>query len=130
MKEGYRWIELKETLIIHETQLIEHGGKQGFKDESLLEAALMRPRHKAVYASLEIFDLAAAYAWGIVRDHPFSDGNKRVALVICETFLELNGYLLEAADEECVRVFLEMAAGDLSESEMAHWIKTNSKKAT
>ena len=119
---GYRWITARDALIIHEAQLVEHGGKFGFKDENALESAMMRARHKALYGHPAVHDLAASYAWAIAKNHPFIDGKKRVALVVCESFLEYNGYLLTASDEECVEILLRVAASEITEEELSIWI--------
>lgn len=118
---------MKEStaLAIHEEQLLEHGGGQGVRDMGLLQSALARPENLAHYGEPDVFDLAAAYAFGIAKNHPFIDGNKRTAFVVMELFLALNGVELEASDEECVTKFLALASGDLSEGGLAHWLRGN-----
>jgi death-on-curing protein len=121
------WIELDVVLAVHDEQLAEHGGQPGVRDAGLLESALSRPRHQFAYGQPSIQHLATSYAFGISRNHPFLDGNKRTSLVVAELFLELNGYELTATDAQCVTTFLALAAGDLSEDELATWITANSK---
>ena len=108
---------------VHEEQLAEHGGPPGVRDEALLAAALARPQHRALYGSPDASELAASYAFGIARNHPFVDGNKRTAFVAMETFLELNGFELDASDEACVLAMLGLAAGELDEQAFARWIR-------
>lgn len=120
------WIELEVVLAIHDEQLAEHGGQPGVRDSGLLESALGRPRHQFAYGEPSIPRLAASYAFGISRNHPFLDGNKRTSLVVAELFLELNGYALIAGDSECVTTFLQLAAGELTEETLAGWIAAHS----
>ena len=107
----------------HAEQLAEHGGGAGVRDAGMLESAMARPQNLAVYGEPDAAALAGAYAFGIARDHPFVDGNKRTAAVVSETFLVLNGYALTATDAELVVAFLALAAGELSEEEMADWFR-------
>ncbi len=109
----------------HAEQLAEHGGGEGVRDMRLLESAMARPQNLASYGDPDIAELAAAYAFGIARNHPFVDGNKRTAAVVSETFLALNGRSLAASDAELVVAFLALAAGELSEEEMADWFRTH-----
>ena len=120
------WVALDVVLAIHDVQLAEHGGQPGVRDQGLLESALSRPRHQLEYGESSIPRLAASYAFGISRNHPFLDGNKRTSLVVAELFLELNGYALTASDSQCVTTFLQLAAGDLSEEQLAEWIAVHS----
>lgn len=119
------WVLPAAVLAIHREQLAEHGGLDGVRDEGALESALARPRNQAAYNDPEISDLAAAYAFGIVKNHLFADGNKRAALVVVELFLVLNGYELTADDEACVITMLELADGSLAELEFAEWLRGN-----
>jgi death-on-curing protein len=113
------------VLAVHDEQLAEHGGLAGLRDRSLLLSALARPQHLATYEKPDLADLAASYAVGIARNHPFLDGNKRTALVTAAgVFLPLNGYELTASDGETVRVMLLVAEGSLSEPEFADWLRT------
>jgi len=119
------WL-LEETVIaIHQRQISEHGGIEGLRDEGLLASALARPQNLLAYAQPrpDLAALAAAYAYGIARDHPFVDGNKRTALVAARTFLLLNGVNLEASQDEKYLTFLQLAAGTLTEDQLADWIR-------
>ena len=107
----------------HAEQIAEHGGGEGVRDAGLLESAMARPQNLAAYGTPDAAELAAAYAYGIARNHPFVDGNKRTAAVVSETFLMLNGHVLTASDAELVVAFLALAAGDLSEEETAAWFR-------
>jgi death on curing protein len=121
------WIEANVIYAIHDEQLAEHGGSTGVRDSGLLESALARPRNLAVYGQPDAADLAAAYGYGIARNHPFVDGNKRTAFVAVELFLELNGYELTSADADCVLTMLALASGEIGESTFANWIRRNSR---
>ena len=123
------WISIELTLGIHSRQLAEHGGADGVRDQGLLESALGRPRHLFAYTdpTPEIPRLAAAYAFGIAKNHAFIDGNKRTAAVVCETFLLLNGFELTATDIEAYPIFLSLAAGELSEESLADWLTKNTR---
>ena len=120
------WVDLDVVLAIHDEQLAEHGGQPGVRDPGLLESALGRPRNQFAYGEPSITRLAASYAFGISRNHPFLDGNKRTSLVVAELFLELNGYELIASDAQCVTTCLQLAAGELTEDQLAEWITANS----
>jgi death-on-curing protein len=122
------WLRLEAILAAHDEQLVEHGGGVGVRDRGLLESALARPENLYAYGEPSLPKLAAAYAFGIARNHPFVDGNKRTALVAAEAFLGLNGFDLTADDVEAVRIFLALAAGELSEEELAARIGRNSVK--
>lgn len=121
------WISKELAIAIHKRQLAEHGGADGVRDEGLLDSALSRPRHLFAYddPTPGIPTLAAAYAFGIAKNHAFIDGNKRTAAVVCETFLELNGYTLTASDAEIYPVFLGLAAGSVSEGDLIKWLMAN-----
>ena len=123
---GPVWIDLEVVLAIHDEYLAEHGGQPGVRDRGLLESALSRPRNQFEHGEAAVTRLAASYAFGISRNHPFLDGNKRTSLVVVELFLELNGYELTASDVECVTTFLNLAAGDLTEEQLADWMAANS----
>lgn len=122
------WLRIEAILAAHDDQLAEHGGGVGVRDQGLLESALARPLNLHAYGEPSLPRLAAAYAFGIARNHPFVDGNKRTALVAAELFLGLNGWDLTATDVECVEVFLSLAAGELGEEELAAWINRKSKR--
>jgi death-on-curing protein len=123
MKEPV-WVREDVVLAIHRRQLAEHGGGEGIRDPSLLDSALARPKNLLAYTEGEpdLPRLAASYAWALIRNHPFVDGNKRTAYVVCRTFLKLNGWDLEASQEEKYLRFLQLAEGRLSEEELALWI--------
>jgi death-on-curing protein len=119
----WTWVSVETATAAHAEQLAEHGGGEGVRDERLLDSAMARSRNVAAYGSPDAAALAAAYAYGIARNHPFVDGNKRSAAVVSETFLVLNGYQLSATDAELVVAFLALAAGELGEEEMADWFR-------
>jgi death-on-curing protein len=119
------WIEEAVVLALHEEQLTEHGGAVGLRDLGLLQSALARPQHLATYGQPDVAALAAAYSYGVARNHPFMDGNKRTAFTVTELFLTLNGYELAADDQSCVVTMLRVAEGSVSEAEFADWIRTN-----
>ena len=119
------WVETDVALTAHREQLIEHGGGDGVRDATLLESAMARPINLANYGQPDAAALAAAYAFGIARNHPFVDGNKRTAAVVSETFLALNGHSLAASDAELAVAFLALAAGELSEEEIADWFRSH-----
>lgn len=123
------WIQEELAEAIHERQLAEHGGTPGIRDSGLLQSALARPRHLFAYGSpdVDMPALAAAIAYGLARNHPFMDGNKRTSAVACELFLELNGYVLVAGDEELYPVFLGLAAGEWSEEELTEWLRAHAR---
>lgn len=118
------------VLAVHDEQVAEHGGASGVRDLGLLESALARPQHAAAYdPDADAASLAAAYAYGIARNHPFVDGNKRTALVVLELFLELNGCTLETDDADCVATMLALAAGELDERALAAWMRARLGRA-
>ena len=121
MPGDWVWIAVDVAVAAHAEQLAEHGGGEGVRDMRLLESAMARPQNLASYGEPDAAELAAAYAFGIAPNHPFVDGNKRTAAVVSETFLILNGRSLAASDAELVVAFLALAAGELSEEEMADW---------
>jgi death on curing protein len=122
----WAWIEESVVWAVHEAQLAEHGGAAGVRDAGLLASALARPLNLASYdEKADVAALAAAYSFGIVRNHPFIDGNKRTAFVCCELFLALNGVSLEADDGNCVGTMLALTASDLGEAEFAAWLRTH-----
>lgn len=123
MTQDWIWVALGVAGAAHLEQLAEHGGGEGVRDARLLDSAMARAPNLAAYGEPDAAALAAAYAFGIARNHPFIDGNKRTAAVVSETFLALNGYTLEASDAELVVAFLALAAGELSEDELADWFR-------
>jgi death-on-curing protein len=127
---GWVWIERAIVLAIHNEQLAEHGGLTGIRDEGLLESALARPLNLAAYHTSDCADLAAAYGYGIARNHPFMDGNKRTAFVVIELFLAMNGYELVAEDVDCVLTMFALAAGELDEPALAAWVRERSGRGS
>ena len=122
----FRFLDRDIILAIHEEQLAQHGGKIGVRDEGLLESALSRPANRAAYDdTADAAMLAAAYAFGLAKNHPFIDGNKRTAYVAMELFLLDNGFALIASDEESLLTMLRLAAGEMSEEDYACWIRRN-----
>ena len=121
------WVRLDVVLAMHEEALALHGGPEGVRDLGLLESALSRPKNIFAYAEepVSLGRLAAAYARGIVANHPFVDGNKRTAFTVSVTFLKLNGLKLTASREDRVLVFWKLAAGEVSEAELAQWFERN-----
>ena len=119
------WLDSRAILAIHDEQLAEHGGGSGLRDQGLLESALARPINMAAYEDPDAAALAASYAMGLAKNHPFVDGNKRTAFVALELFLALNGRELMAGDVDCVVTMLAVAAGDIDEAELAEWIRQN-----
>ena len=117
------WVESEVAIAAHRSQLAEHGGGDGMRDRGLFDSAMARPQNLSVYGEPDAAALAASYAFGIARNHPFVDGNKRTAAVVSETFLILNGHSLCASDAEMVVAFLALAAGELSEEELADWFR-------
>ncbi|WP_026872598.1 type II toxin-antitoxin system death-on-curing family toxin [Inquilinus limosus] len=122
-----RWISRAVVLALHDEQLAEHGGASGLRDPGLLESALDRPRSLFAYGQPDLAALAAAHGFGLIRNHPFVDGNKRVAFVVAETFLALAGQEIAADDAECLSVWLSLAAGEVSEAELAAWLRPRLK---
>ncbi len=119
-----RWLAIDRVLAIHSRQIAEHGGDAGVRDLGLLESALARPLNIAAYEpGSDIARLAASYAFGIVKNHPFIDGNKRTGYVVMETFLIKNGFELHATPPDKYTTILSLAEGSLSEDELAAWIR-------
>jgi death-on-curing protein len=119
------WVGKALTLAIHDRQLAEHGGGSGVRDEGMLDSALARPQQRHAYGEPppDLADLAAALAFGLARNHPFVDGNKRTAAVACEVFIRLNSASLEATDLELYPVYLALAEGSLDEAGFAAWLR-------
>jgi death-on-curing protein len=124
---GWLWIDPDILLIAHDEQLVEHGGASGIRDQGLFESALARPQNLAAYGEPDAAALAAAYAYGIAKNHAFVDGNKRTSLIALEYFLELNGFTLTADDAQCVLVILSVASGAFTEDTLADWIRKHIK---
>lgn len=119
------WIEESVVLALHEEHLAEHGGPVGIRDRGLLESALFRPQNLIDYGDPDLAALAAAYGFGLARNHPFIDGNKRTAFTVMELFLALNGQELIADDSSCIVTILKLAEGSLTEADFADWIRSN-----
>ncbi|MBV8751798.1 MAG: type II toxin-antitoxin system death-on-curing family toxin [Hyphomicrobiales bacterium] len=120
-----RWLSLEEVLVIHERQLGRFGGAAGIRDQGMLESALSRPRNKWEYEHADIVELAAAYAFGIARNHPFVDGNKRVAFLAMAAFLRLNGVHFAPSQEAATAAILALAAGEIDETGLTRWLVDN-----
>jgi death-on-curing protein len=123
------WIEKEEARVIHQLQLTEHGGASGIRDQGLFESAMDRPRNLFAYSdpTATFYQLAASYAYGLAKNHAFVDGNKRTAFVVCLSFLKQNGISLTASQEMRYLTFYALAAGDLTEAELAEWLRQNSR---
>lgn len=121
------WLSSRLVLAIHDEQLAEHGGPTGLRDAGLLDGALARPLNRAGYGEPDVSELAAVYALGIARNHPFVDGNKRTAFVALELFLRLNGCLFTVGDAEAVVMTLAMAAGELPHDEFTAWVRMHTE---
>jgi len=126
MKEPL-WLERVDCLAIHETMLAQHGGLAGVRDDNMLESAIARPLQLFAYGNPGLADLAAAYAAGIIRNHPFLDGNKRTGFMAAMAFLELNGWKFTASEVDAVVQTLALAAGALDEAGYAAWLEDNSR---
>ena len=118
------WVPLNAVLAIHDEQISEHGGIRGVRDPAVVESALARPRHRFAYGKPDAAALAAAYAFGLCSNHGFFDGNKRTAYVVAETFLDLNGYSVEASDREVVTTMLAVASGVMPEGQLERWFRS------
>lgn len=120
------WIAREDCLAYHESLLERFGGLSGIRDESLLDSALNRPKHLLAYGKPSIFQMAASYAHGIVKNHPFLDGNKRAGFIAAALFIETNGFQFRAPEEEAVLETLSLAAGETSEEAYAAWLERTS----
>lgn len=123
-----RWIKRVECLGLHEMMIRLHGGIHGVRDEHLLDSALAKPQNQFAYGTPTHMDLAASYASGVVKNHPFLDGNKRTGFMLAAGFLELNGWHFQASEADAAIRTLALAAGEMSESAYAAWLETNSEK--
>ena len=126
---AWEWLELDTVLSLHSVVVSRSGGMDGLRDRGLLESALGRPRHLAAYGEPDLHALAAAYAFGICRNHPFVDGNKRAALAVCGVFLSLHGATLDAPMAETTDTFLALGAGTLDEAALAEWLRRHAQLA-
>ena len=125
---GPRWLQREVVLAVHGRLLVEHGGAEGLRDAGLLDSALARPQHHFTYhPQATVFELAAAYAFGLARNHAFVDGNKRIALAAAALFLRLNGHRLVADEAEAVVTIVDLAAGHLTEPALTRWLEAGSR---
>ena len=122
------WIYRETVLVLHEQLLAAFGGSSGIRDTGLLESALARPETLLAYGKPDVFDLAARYGAGLVKNHPFVDGNKRIGFMVAVLFLELNGYRFEANEADAAIRTLALAAGDLREADYAAWLRANARR--
>lgn len=118
-----KWLSIDIALAIHDRQLAEHGGITGVRDSGMLESALARPVNQWAYGEDDPARLAAAYAFGIARNHPFGDGNKRTAWVMARLFLRVNGHEIRFDPQDAIETVLALAAGTLAEDELADWFR-------
>jgi len=125
---GWVWPDREVIIAVHEMQLAEHGGLAGVRDVGLRDSALSRAPNLAAYGEADVAALAAAYGYGLSRNHPFIDGNKRTGFVAAELFLNLNGFELDATDADCVITMLSLAAGEVSEDAFAGWLRAHTQK--
>lgn len=128
MKEPY-WFTREECLALHDMILSQYGGIVGVRDENMLESALARPRQRFAYGRPHQAEIAAAYAAGIIKNHPFLDGNKRTGFMLGAGFLERNGLVFSAAEADAVIRTLALAAGEMTEADYAEWLSENSRRA-
>jgi death-on-curing protein len=119
----WRWIDRRLLVLLHDESLAQHGGASGLRDEGMLESALARPLNLAAYGDPDVAELAAAYAFGLAKNHPFVDGNKRAAFLSVGLFLGLNGWRLTATQAEATIAMFGLAAGDLDEATFAAWLR-------
>ena len=124
-----RWISARYVMVIHEILLAMDGGGPGVRDKGLLESALDRPRNLFLYDTPDLHQLAASYIAGIVRNHPFVDGNKRTGFMVGATLLEMNGYAFQATELDATERILALAAGEMDELQLADWLRAVSERA-
>jgi len=124
------WIDRRALLLLHGESLVLHGGAPGMRDEGLLDSALARPENLAAYGQPDVFDCAAAYAFGLAKNHPFIDGNKRAAFLGAGMFLRLNGFRLTATQHEATLTMLSLAASDITEAAYADWLRNHTTPLT
>lgn len=125
---GWNWVDKQLLVTLHDESLAMHGGASGIRDEGLLDSALNRAPNLALYGKPNIAELAAAYGFGLAKNHAFVDGNKRVAFLSVGLFLGLNGYRLKATQVEATLTILALASGDMNEADFANWIQKNAVK--
>jgi death-on-curing protein len=119
----WRWIDRRALDLLHDESIAEHGGASGVRDEGLLDSALARPHHLVAYGEPDVAALAAAYAFGLAKNHAFVDGNKRAAFLAAGMFLAINGWKLVTTQSEATLAVLALAAGDIDEAEFAAWVR-------
>jgi death-on-curing protein len=124
----WRWIDPKVVQAVHESQLAEHGGRDGVLDQGLVESALARPQNLAAYENPDVADLAAAYACGIAKNHGFADGNKRTGWIAARLILADNGYTVVSAQADVVALMLGVAAGTVNEAAVADWFRSRIRR--
>lgn len=123
-----KWLRREAVLILHDESLADHGGAAGVRDEGLFDSALARPENAFAYGEPDIFDMAAAYAFGIVRNHPFVDGNKRTGFLAAAVFLEINGWMLVADEVDATVQTFGLAASEITEESYAAWLRRSCEK--
>jgi death-on-curing protein len=123
--QSWRWVDKRMLMLLHDESLALHGGAIGLRDEGLLDSALARPQNLAVYGDPDLPDLAAGYAYGLVKNHPFVDGNKRAAFLATGLCLALNGWRLTASQADATVAVMTLAAGDLDEPAFAAWLRAH-----
>lgn len=124
---NWRWVDRRALELLHDESIAEHGGTPGLRDEGLFESALARPLNLAAYGQPDLAELAAAYGVGLAKNHPFVDGNKRVAFLAVGLFLAVNGHRLVASQSEATLTMLAVAAGSLDEAAFAAWLRAHSR---
>ncbi len=123
MAKKWNWVDRNILLLLHDESLASHGGASGIRDEGLLDSALSRPLNLALYGEPDIADLAASYAFGLAKNHPFVDGNKRAAFLSIGLFLYMNGKILMASQTDATLTIMAVAAGERTETDLAIWIR-------
>ena len=121
----WRWVDKRALLLLHAESLAEHGGSAGLRDEGLLDSALARPLNLVAYGEPDFADLAASYAFGLAKNHPFVDGNKRAAFLSAGLFLALNGFRLTASQVDATQAVRALAGSEISEEAFARWLRAN-----
>jgi len=124
----YIWVPEKAVMAMHDEQIAEHGGLSGGRDLTVIQSALARPVNLLAYGSPDAADLAAAYAYGLTRNHGFIDGNKRIGFLVAVTFLDVNGYEFVAGEEDVVRTMVSVASGEMTEASLAEWFRRTTTK--
>jgi len=127
VRREWRWIDKRALLLLHDESLAEHGGAAGLRDEGLLDSALARPSNLAAYGEPDAVDPAAAYGYGLAKNHPFVDGNKRAAFLAVGVFLAINGFRLRATQAEATVAVFALAAGEIDEMAFAAWLREHSQ---